>query len=57
LPFLAKAFFFVVFMNSMMTFNVYQGVFFVLGMLLVDRGYYLKQLELEQNDTESLNIM
>ncbi|WP_179336957.1 hypothetical protein [Winogradskyella ludwigii] len=57
LPFLGKAFFFVVFMNSMMTFNVYQGVFFVLGMLLVDRGYYLKQLELEQNDTELLNIM
>ncbi|MFD1016346.1 hypothetical protein [Winogradskyella rapida] len=45
LPLIAKAFLFVVFMNSMMTFNVYQGVFYVIGVILVDRGYYLRKLE------------
>lgn len=43
LPFLAKAFLLVVFFNSMITFNIYQGIFYVLGVMLIDRGYYLKQ--------------
>lgn len=42
LPLLAKGFFFIIFFNIMVTFNIYQGIFFVLGIMFVDRGYYLK---------------
>lgn len=42
LPLPAKGFFFIIFFNIMVTFNIYQGVFFVLGIMFVDRGYYLK---------------
>jgi len=43
LPWPVKVFLFVVFFNSLMTFNIYQGIFYVLGIMLIDRGYYLKQ--------------
>lgn len=42
LPLTAKVFFLIILFNGMLTFNVYQGVFFVLGVILVDRGYYLR---------------
>jgi hypothetical protein len=43
LPLLAKMFFLLVYLNVTITFNVYQGFFYVLGLILVDRGYYLKE--------------
>lgn len=44
LPLLAKVFLVMVYLNVTITFNIYRGVFFVLGIMLVDRGYYLKYL-------------
>ncbi|NVJ85993.1 MAG: hypothetical protein HWE15_06790 [Algoriphagus sp.] len=54
LPRLAKFFFLVVYYNSMVTFNVYQGVFYVFGIMLVDRGYYLKKMDKEGKKSQIL---
>lgn len=47
LPLLAKVFFLVIYLNITITFNIYRGVFFVLGLMLVDRGYFLKNFTIK----------
>lgn len=55
LPVLTKVFLFIIFMNSMMTFNIYQGVFYVVGIMLLNRGYYLKQVD-QQKKIKTQNL-
>jgi hypothetical protein len=42
IPKLGRLFIFVLFINAMVVFNTYQSVFFILGVIMVDRAYYLK---------------
>ncbi|HMI68088.1 MAG TPA: hypothetical protein VK517_18725, partial [Cyclobacteriaceae bacterium] len=44
-PPLGKIFLFILFINSMIVFNTYLSVFFILGMIFVDRAYYLKDVD------------
>jgi len=38
-----QLFMFVLFVNNMIVFNIYLGIFFFLGFIFVDRAYYLKK--------------
>jgi hypothetical protein len=42
IPFIGKVLIFILFLNSMIVFNTYLGVFFFLGIIFVDRAYYLE---------------
>ena len=44
-PLLGRIFLFILFINSMIVFNTYLSVFFFLGMIFVDRAYYLKDVD------------
>jgi hypothetical protein len=50
IPWLGQVFIFILFMNTMIAFNTYQGFFFIIGMILVDRAYYLKDAEKSQRN-------
>lgn len=43
IPPIGKWFMFILFVNNMIIFNIYLGIFFFLGFIFVDRAYYLKK--------------
>jgi len=45
IPTLGKIYLFVLFVNSMIVFNTYLGFFFMLGIVFIDRAYYLDERE------------
>ena len=54
IPVSGKFLLFVLFINNMVVFNIYLVIFFSLGFILVDRGYYLNQIDLAKG-THQLN--
>lgn len=43
IPMIGKILLLLIFLNNMVIFNIYQGLFFVLGIMFVDRAYYLRK--------------
>jgi hypothetical protein len=50
IPTVGKIYLFIIFINSMIVFNTYFSVFFVLGIIFIDRAYYLKTKETQQEE-------